>query len=154
MRKLLMVLFALAISITFASSAFAGVLGAFSIKDAEGKDFKTENLKGKKSMLIFVQAACGQCRTEIGEAKQKYDAIKEKAELYFVIVDVNAERALAYFKSEGLPGKLLLDPTFSVGDASDISATPSTIVVDKDLNIVKAKTGYRPGDIDRMLKEL
>lgn len=154
MRKLLTVLCALAISVAVSSAAFAATLGAVAVKDIQGKEFKTETLKGKKSILIFVQAACGQCRSEISEVKDKAADLAKKGDIYFVVVDVNVERATEYFKSKELPGVVLMDPSFSIGDSIDVGATPATVVVDKDLNIVKSKVGFKTGDIDRLIKEL
>lgn len=154
MKKVTEILAALAVTLCFATGALADKIGKFEVKDAGGVKFTQEQLKGKKAVLAFVQAACGQCRTEIADLTAKADAITGKAELFIVVVDVNTERAMEYFKSQNVPGKLLADPDFKMGAAAGVGATPSTVVLNKELNIVTSKTGYRAGDVEKLISEL
>ncbi|TLN17428.1 redoxin domain-containing protein, partial [bacterium] len=81
--KLTLVLMAAALFLGQISFADVGqVLPKFSFKDAEGKTVTQENLKGKKTLLVFSQMACRQCRYEVKELMSKKDQI---ANMYVIL---------------------------------------------------------------------
>lgn len=155
MKKVFQLLGVLTVAVALASGAYADPLGSFSgVTDADGKPFTEEALKGKTTMLVVVQTACGQCRAEIEDVKANFELIQEKAELVVVIVDVNSERGIEAFKGRGTPGRLVADPNFSLAAALGAEASPATAVVDGELKIVAFKTGYQTGDVERLLNKL
>lgn len=155
MKKVLHLLGVLTVALALASGAYADQLGSFSgVTDADGKPFTAEGLKGKTTMFVVVQAACGQCRAEIEDVKANLELIEEKAELVVVIVDVNSERGIEFFKGRETPGRMVADPSFSLASALGAEASPATAVVNGELKIVAFKTGYQPGDVERLLNKL
>ena len=69
------------------------------------------SLKGKKTLLMFAQMACRQCRTELEELSAKADQIDSG---YVVLVDVMPERAVEVYRAKGFKLKAILDPEFSI----------------------------------------
>lgn len=155
MKKALRLLVA-AVAVAFlASAAFAAApINAFTVKDASGKEFKSDALKGKTTVLVLTQSACSQCRNEMKDLADYKDKIAAKANLFAVVVDLDSARAVEYFKSKGFDFNMLLDPDFNVGGAVGAGSTPATIVIDKDLNVKYMKTGYKDGDLEKLMKEL
>lgn len=156
MKKLLTIAAALAMVCSLATVSLAeGVVGKFEVKDAAGGKFNQEMLKkNSQSVIVLVQAACGQCRQELAALIENAETIQKKATLYVDIVDVNSEKALEFFKGQNAPGTLLLNPDFAIGAAVGATATPATIVVDKDLKILKVITGFKRGEFEKLIEEL
>lgn len=142
-----------------ASSGFAAdaKLGAFKVKTGEGKEFKVDfkeaMLKGD-ALFIIMQTACNQCRTELDEVAANADAIGKKAEVFVVLVDMNEERGIKYLQEKGYKFPILLDPTFTIGGQVGLDATPSTLAVKKDGTVKFKKTGYKPGDVEKLIDQL
>lgn len=135
-----------------ASLSFAAPIGKFEVKTAEGKAFKTDDLKGKKTFLILVQTACGQCRNELKELKANFDEVKKAGDIFVVLVDVDSERALASYQKFGFEWPVIFDPDFKIGAATGATATPTTVVIEKDLNIKELHTGYQTGTLTEIFK--
>lgn len=154
MSKFKKVLAVALVALCAASVASAAMVGNFKVKSSEGKDVTQDMLKGKPTMLVISNTACGQCRVEMGELDKSLDAIKAKGNVWVVMVDANAERAVELYGKLGFKAPLLLDPDFTIANSLDLSATPSTVILDKDLNVVFSKTGYRPGNMKELIEKM
>lgn len=154
MRKIKKVLAVALVALCAAGVASAAMIGNFKLKGSDGKDVTQEALKGKPTMLVISNTACGQCRAEMIDLEKSLDAIKAKGNLYVVMVDANADRALDAYNKLGYKAPILLDPDFIIPGSIDISATPATVILDKDLNVIFSKTGYRPGTMKEMLDKM
>lgn len=135
-----------------AVSAMAGTVGTIALKTGDGKDFTNETIKEKKVLFIVAQTACGQCRKEIADISEQFDKISGKGLVFTVLVDINQERALEYYKKKDYKVPVVLDPNFTIAGMADIAATPATIIVDAKGNITYTKTGYRPGQLEEILE--
>lgn len=155
MKKLLMVLMTVALVGGLCGSALAAgaVVKEFKIKAADGTEFTQEQLKGQKTLLVFAQMACRQCRTELKELEEAKADLKDK-KVYVILVDMNTDAAVTAWGKVGYTMPLLLDPDFKVAEMLGLRSTPSTVIVDKDLKVVYEKTGYKSGDVDTILEQL
>lgn len=122
----------------------------FKFKTSSGKDYTQDDIKGKGANLLFVQMACRQCRLELDDINKNPDAFKDKVTI--VLVDMNSDAAMKAWASIGYKMEPVLDPGFDLPEMLGVRSTPATVKVDKDLKVVSTKYGYKPGDLDALLK--
>lgn len=122
----------------------------FKLKTSAGKEFTQNDLKGKGGNLLFVQMACRQCRLELDDMNKNPEAFKDKVTV--VLVDMNSEAAMKAWASIGYKMEPVLDPGFDLPEMLGVRSTPATVKLDKDLKVVSTKYGYKPGDLDALLK--
>lgn len=157
MKRLLSVFAAAATCVMLAAGAWGAdqkTIGAFSLKNAEGKAVTQEALKGKKTILVVAQMACRQCQMELEDLKNMFDDVQKKGQVFVVLVDMNAENALEKYKKAGHKATVLIDPDFSLGSMAGVNVTPATVVVDENLKVKSARTGYMPGQMEDILRDL
>lgn len=126
----------------------------FKVKDGSGADVTQDALKGKKTLLVFAQTACSQCRSEVEAINSKYDGLAGKGQIYIVLVDVAGDRALAFYKSQNYKMPVLLDPDFTIPPQVNVRVTPSTVLVDGDLKVIENTSGFKKSELEALLGKL
>jgi len=106
----------------------------------------------KDSIFIMVSSVCSQCRKEIGEIQKNEKKIREKYDIYLVVVDMDPDMGIKRIgKVATLP--MISDPDFQIGTAAELMSTPSTIILAKDGTIKAKHNGYRKNDYKIFLEE-
>ncbi|PLX43721.1 MAG: hypothetical protein C0609_07560 [Deltaproteobacteria bacterium] len=106
----------------------------------------------KDTLLVMVSSVCSQCKKEIGELQKNEKKIKEKFDIYLVVVDMDPDMGIKRIgKVATLP--MISDPDFQIGTAAELMSTPSTIVLAKDGTIKAKHIGYRKNDYKTFLEE-
>ncbi len=164
MRKLLTVFVGVAAAMAVAAAGVAAEEGPkygtkvgdlakpVKIQTMDGQEFDTGKVS-EKTMFVLVNSICALCAKEMNDLARNADELN-KIKVYLVSVDQNKERAMRVYEKYTKIFGILYDPEYKLGDAVGLYATPSTLVLDKDGRILLKKTGYRPGDIEAILKAL
>ena len=130
----------------------------FTLKSTQGDNLRLSEHRGEVVLLNFWASWCGPCRQEMPHLA----ALQERySKLGFNIVDVNVDKdsALANKLLKDIPVSfpVLLDNTGSVSASYNVSAMPTTVIIDRDGNMRYLHKGYKPGyeqDYEQQIKEL
>jgi peroxiredoxin len=119
----------------------------FTLKSNSGKNIKLTELRGQVILLNFWASWCGPCRQEmplLEKLQQRYSA------LGFTVLGVNVEedpsKAKSLLKDIPVSFPILFDTQNTVSKLYDVSAMPSTVMIDRDGNMRYLHKGYKPGD--------
>ncbi|MBL8200187.1 MAG: TlpA family protein disulfide reductase [Chromatiales bacterium] len=119
----------------------------FSLKSRSGEAVSLGALKGQVVLINFWATWCGPCRKEMPLLEQIQ---KKYAPLGFTMLGVNVEEDTrlmeAFLKDVPVTFPILLDPANGVSKLYDVSAMPSTVIVDRKGNVRYIHQGYKPGD--------
>jgi len=141
----------LLITSLFASaSVYAGAIGGkapdFTLKSKSGKNIKLSEYRGNVIMLNFWASWCGPCRQEMPALELLYKKYKN---LGFVILGVNVDEDISKANKllDIIPVSfpILYDKSKKVSALYNISAMPTTYLIDRDGNFRFLYKAYKPG---------
>lgn len=119
----------------------------FTLKSSTGKNIKLSELRGQVVLLNFWASWCGPCRQEmplLEQLQQRYSA------LGFTVLGVNVEedpgKAKSLLKDIPVSFPILFDTQNIVSKQYQVSAMPSTVMIDRNGNMRYLHKGYKPGD--------
>jgi thiol-disulfide isomerase/thioredoxin len=125
----------------------AGPAAEFSLPARTGEAVSLSSLKGQVVLINFWATWCGPCRKEMPLLEQIQ---KKYASLGFTLLGVNVEEDTAmmdtFLKDVPVTFPILLDPANGISKLYNVSAMPSTVIVDRKGNIRYIHQGYQPGD--------
>lgn len=117
-----------------------GELKSFEAKTLEGKDFTQDDIAKKDVTVInFWSVYCGPCVDEMPDIAKFSKSLPDNVQVITVNLDGEQEQSFTeqILKESGFEGITLVNGTGDIGKVSDaIQYTPTTIVVDKDGNII------------------
>ena len=127
----------------------------FALPARDGSTVKLSELKGQVVMINFWASWCGPCRQEMPLLDQMYKKYKP---LGFTLVGVNVEPdstdAEGYLKKTPVTYPILLDKENKVSSLYDVSAMPSSVIVDRKGRVRYVHHGYKPGDENEFLNQI
>ncbi len=145
-RLLLLMLLLVCGMNAYAGQTLSGKATDFTLKSRSGKNIKLSELRGQVVMINFWASWCGPCRQEMPLLEGLY---KKYQALGFTLLGVNVEQELskanAYLRDISVSFPILYDTKNTVSKAYNISAMPSTVLVDRDGNLRFLHQGYKPG---------
>lgn len=118
-------------------------------EDFSGKKYNTKD--NNKAVYVIVNSVCSLCNAEMDEVVRHKDKFKGKADIYFVVIDTNKERAQTKLEKYSSDTTVLFDPDFNIGKAVNLYSTPSTLILDKGGKILYKSAGYTPGKLKEFL---
>ncbi|MBI5464638.1 MAG: TlpA family protein disulfide reductase [Ignavibacteriales bacterium] len=115
----------------------------FSLKTADGKVVELAKLKGKVVVVNFWATWCGPCRAEIPAFLEVYQQYKEKGlEIVGISVDDDGWGAVKPFVAKyKITYPIVVDNNKVARSFGDLSAIPTTFVIDKQGMIVERHVG-------------
>lgn len=141
-----------------ASEKLSGKAPNFTLKSRSGKNIKLSELRGEVVMLNFWASWCGPCRKEMPLLEKIHNKYKR---LGFTLLGVNVEEnssaAKNYLKDVKVSFPILFDTTNKTSKLYDVSAMPTTILIDRNGNKRFIHKGYKPGyenDYKKQIKKL
>lgn len=141
-----------------ASEKLSGKAPNFTLKSRSGKNIKLSELRGQVVMLNFWASWCGPCRKEMPLLEKIYKKYKR---LGFTLLGVNVEEnstpAKNYLKDVKVSFPVLFDTTNKTSKLYDVSAMPTTILIDRNGNKRFLHKGYKAGyenDYRKQIKKL
>jgi len=124
-----------------------GPAADFSLPARNGDAVSLRGLKGQVVLINFWATWCGPCRKEMPILEQIQ---KKYAPLGFTLLGVNVEEDTtmmeAFLKDVPVTFPILLDPANGISKLYNVSAMPSTVIVDRKGNIRYIHQGYQAGD--------
>ncbi len=130
-----------------AAGVVASPAAEFSLKSRSGEAVSLGDLKGQVVLINFWATWCGPCRKEMPLMEQIQ---KKYAPLGFTMLGINVEEDTrlmdAFLKDVSVSFPILLDPANGVSKLYNVSAMPSTVIVDRKGNVRFIHQGFQPGD--------
>ncbi len=160
MRKISFIVILVVLSLMTASFVFAegakegDVTPKIILKDVRTNQPTKLNeiIKGKVTVLVYMQTSCAACRKELEALKNMKDFVPE---LNIIAVSVDAgctNRIKKYIDHYKFDFMFLHDPSFTTPELFNFSFTPATVVIVKDGKIIALKGGYRKGDEKKIME--
>lgn len=124
-----------------------GPAAEFNLQSRSGSTVSLSSLKGQVVLINFWATWCGPCRKEMPLLEQIQ---KKYAPLGFTMLGINVEEdprlMEAFLNDVPVSFPVLLDPANGVSKLYNVSAMPSTVIVDRRGNVRFIHQGYVPGD--------
>ena len=138
-----------------------GAAPAWQLKDLAGTTVTSEQLKGKVVVVDFWATWCGPCRQEMPHLNRIHERYHKAGFMLLGInLDEQPEAAHAMVRKLGIGFPVLFDSGKRVSRLYDVSAMPSTILIDRDGRVRHVHRGYRAGhevqydnEVREMLKQ-
>jgi peroxiredoxin len=144
--SLLATLLAAVLALTPARAALDGPAPDFTLKSASGENVRLSELRGQVVLINFWASWCGPCRQEMPLLDQMY---QKYGPLGFTLLGVNVEQdtqdAERMLKDAPVSFPILFDAQNQVSKLYDVTAMPSTVLVDRDGKVRYMHKGYQPG---------
>lgn len=127
-------------------AALDGPAPDFTLKSRGGENIKLSELRGQVVLINFWASWCGPCRQEMPLLDQMY---QKYSPLGFTLLGVNVEQdstdAERLLKDTPVTFPILFDAQNQVSKLYDVTAMPSTVLVDRDGKVRYVHKGYQPG---------
>lgn len=109
---------------------------AFSFKDASGREFKPENLRGKKVVLNFWATWCAPCKEEL-PSLQVFSDLQNPDHIVVLTVNVKepVSRAQKFMQNNQISLPLISDPQGEWAQKFGVKVYPTTLLLDTKGNI-------------------
>ena len=150
--------------------AAPGVLGAaaprapttlapdFTLRTLDGQKLRLGEQRGQVVLVNFWATWCGPCRQEMPHLNKLYEKYKSSG---FVLLGVNVDddtrQAAGVADKLGVKFPVLPDADKRVSRQYDLSAMPSTVLIDRDGKVRFLHRGYQSGyedTYDKQIREL
>jgi peroxiredoxin len=119
----------------------------FTLKSRDGGNIKLSEQRGNIVLVNFWASWCGPCREELPAFEKLYQEYQDLGvEILAVNVDSEAEKANVLLDDIEVSFPVLFDTSGEVSQLYDVSAMPTTVLVDRDGNVRLLHPGYRKGD--------
>lgn len=130
----------------------------FTLESRSGDNIRLEDHRGEVVMLNFWASWCGPCRQEMPLMDDIYSHYQDLGfTILAVNVDENRDEALRFLESVPVSYPILYDPESSVSELYEVSAMPTTVMIDRDGQARYIHYGYKPGyetEYEAQIREL
>lgn len=127
----------------------------FTLQSNSNGNIRLTEQRGNVIMINFWASWCGPCKQEMPLLDELHERYKKAG---FTILGVNVEnnRAKALDVLEDIPVNfpILFDDDSIVSKLYDVSAMPTTVMIDRDGNLRYLHKGYQPGFEDEYRKQI
>ncbi len=155
MKKLIL---AIAAFLIWASPKVDGQTPSFSLRNLDGELVSLNDSLGKQPIILdFWATWCKPCLKNLPKLEKIY---QDYAELGLVVLAINEDGTRSLSKVEpmvnslGLTFPVLIDENRDVMRLYRVNGLPTTLVIDRNKEIVFTLRGYRPGDEEALYKKL
>ena len=160
MRSLAGIVFAVCVAWAAGVAAATPSAGApdFTLPSLDGPNLRLQEQRGQVVMINFWATWCGPCREEMPHLSRLYDKYRPSGFTVFAVnIDEEPQKAARLAKQLGMRFPVLLDTDKKVSRLYDLSAMPSTVLIDRDGRVRYLHRGYRSGyevTYDQQIREL
>jgi peroxiredoxin len=130
----------------------------FTLRTLDGQKLRLGEQRGRVVLVNFWATWCGPCRQEMPHLSKLYDKYKSSG---FVLLGVNVDddtaQAANVASKLGVTFPVLPDTDKRVSRQYDLSAMPSTVLIDRDGRVRYLHRGYQSGyenTYDKQIREL
>lgn len=119
----------------------------FTLKSKDNGNIRLAEQRGNIVLVNFWASWCGPCREELPEMEAIYQEYKDLGfEILAVNVDDHPDKADVLLNDIEVSFPVLYDTDGKVSELYDVSAMPTTVIVDRNGNQRLLHMGYRSGD--------
>lgn len=134
-------------AVAYAAPIAPGALAPdFTLRTLSGPNLRLQEQRGRVVLVNFWATWCPPCRQEMPHLSKLYDKYGSSG---FVLVGVNvdddARKAVDLATRLGLKFPVALDTDKKVSRGYDVSAMPSTVLIDREGRVRYVHRGYRDG---------
>ena len=151
--RLLLTMLLLATAAGVRADAISGPAPDFTLPANTGKNLKLSEFRGQVVLLNFWASWCGPCRQEMPALERLH---KRYGKLGFTVLGVNVEedsnQARRLLSDVKVSFPILFDTRNQASRLYDVSAMPTTVIIDRDGNMRYLHKGYKPGE-ERIYKK-
>jgi peroxiredoxin len=119
----------------------------FTLRAADGRNLRLQELHGQVVLVNFWATWCGPCREEMPRLQAIYDKYRASG---FVLLGVNIDddphAALSVAQKLKVSFPVLLDTDKKVSKLYDLSTMPSSVLIDRDGRVRYIHRGFRDGE--------
>jgi peroxiredoxin len=130
----------------------------FTLRTLDGQKLRLGEQRGRGVLVNFWATWCGPCRQEMPHLNKLYEKYKSSG---FVLLGVNVDddtrQAAGVADKLGVRFPVLPDADKRVSRQYDLSAMPSTVLIDRDGKVRYLHRGYQSGyedTYDKQIREL
>ena len=127
----------------------------FTLKSNKGDNIRLAEQRGNVVMLNFWASWCGPCKQEMPLLDELH---KRYSRAGFTIIGVNVERdteaAKRLLRDIPVSFPVLFDTESVASKLYDVSAMPTTVMIDRDGNIRHLHKGFKPGYENEYRKQI
>ena len=137
------------VMVTFYSAAEGSYAPApdFTLKSRSGDNLRLAEQRGNIVLVNFWASWCGPCREELPKMEELQQTYQDLGFTVLAInVDDNPAKAETLLQDVQVTFPVLFDPQGEVSQQYDLSAMPTTVIVDRDGNARLVHKGYKSGD--------
>jgi len=135
------------------AAAVQGPAPDFTLKSNRGKNLRLSDYRGQVVLLNFWASWCGPCRQEMPALEKLHQRYGSYG---FTVLGVNVEEnstpARRMLREIPVSFPILFDTRNQVSKQYQVSAMPTTVMIDRDGNMRHLHKGYKPGDEARYRK--
>ena len=134
-------------AVAYAAPIAPGALAPdFTLRTLDGPNLRLQEQRGRVVLVNFWATWCGPCRQEIPHLSKLYDKYRASG---FVLLGVNVDddtkNAVELAAKLGLKFPVSLDNDKKVSRLYDLSAMPSTVLIDREGKVRFVHRGYKDG---------
>ena len=119
----------------------------FTLKSRSGDNLRLAEQRGNIVLVNFWASWCGPCREELPKMEALQQSYQDLGFTVLAInVDDNPAKAENLLRDVDVTFPVLFDPQGKVSQQYDLSAMPTTVIVDRDGNARLTHKGYKSGD--------
>jgi peroxiredoxin len=127
----------------------------FTLKSKENGNVRLSEQRGNIVLVNFWASWCGPCRDELPKMEALYEEYQDLGfEILAINVDDEARKADVLLNDIEVTFPVLYDTSGEVSKLYDVSAMPTTVIIDRDGNQRLEHFGYRAGDEKKYEKAL
>lgn len=127
----------------------------FTLKSNQDSNMRLSDQRGNVVLVNFWASWCGPCREELPKMEKLQ---QDYQDLGFTILAVNVDddprKANVLLDDIKVSYPILFDPTALVSKLYDVSAMPTTVIIDRDGNQRLLHKGYKSGDEKKYAKAI
>lgn len=144
---LVLVLLGMTTTASQAASADTSPAPDFVLKSRSGDNLRLSEQVGNVVIVNFWASWCGPCREELPEFEKMYQNYADLGVTVFAVnVDDDPAKANTLLNDISVSFPVLFDPEGEVSQLYDVSAMPTTVMVDRFGNARLIHKGYKSGD--------
>ena len=118
----------------------------FTLRTLDGPNLRLQEQRGQVVLVNFWATWCGPCRQEMPHLARLYDKYRASGfVLLGVSVDDDAKKAADLAARLGLKFPVSFDTDKKVSRLYDLSAMPSTVLIDREGRVRHVHRGYHEG---------
>ena len=127
----------------------------FTLKDVlQGKEYSLSQFKGKVVMINFFTFFCGPCRDEMPDLNKINNELKGKGlQTLGIALSSDPTQIRFLLKQLGLEYPVLIGTDKVSEDYGSISVVPTTVIIDKQGNVVQRIEGTRKKEVFQKMIE-